>query len=112
MANRFDAQRMAELIGDLQTEIAEVIAARVLQRIRAEVLDLLTQDQHQVDQGRPSSPAEKLLYDRKSAAFALSISPRTLDTLIANKMLSTRRLGKKVMITAGELRRFARADHF
>lgn len=55
---------------------------------------------------------EKLLYDRKSAAFALSISMRALDYLIAKRSLLTRRLGKKVMIPAGELKRFAAADHF
>ena len=54
----------------------------------------------------------KLLYDRKSAAFALSISVRALDYLIAGKQLATRRLGKKVMVPAAELARFARADHY
>ncbi len=54
----------------------------------------------------------KVLYDRKGAAYALSISVRSLDTLVASKKLATRRLGKKVMIPATELNRFARADHF
>ncbi|ADW69072.1 hypothetical protein AciX9_2027 [Granulicella tundricola MP5ACTX9] len=59
------------------------------------------------------SPApQKLLYDRKSAAYVLSISTRSLDWLVSQKQLATRRLGKKVMITHGELVRFARADHF
>jgi hypothetical protein len=53
----------------------------------------------------------KILYDRKSAAFALSISVRSLDYLIANKQLNTRKLGKKIMIPHAELVRFARADH-
>ncbi len=55
---------------------------------------------------------QKILYDRKGAAFALSISVRALDYLIAGKQLTTRRLGKKVMVPASELSRFARADHF
>jgi hypothetical protein len=55
---------------------------------------------------------QKLLYDRRSAAFALSISVRSLDYFIANKKLSTRRIGKKVMVPAAELRRFAASDHF
>jgi hypothetical protein len=53
----------------------------------------------------------KLLYSRKDGAFALSISVRSLDYLIANKQLNTRKLGKKIMIPYGELSRFARADH-
>lgn len=59
-----------------------------------------------------SQPVEKFLYDRKSAAAALSISVRSLDYLLANKALRTRRIGRKVLIPAGELRRFAQADHF
>lgn len=42
----------------------------------------------------------------------LSISVRSLDYLVANKQLGTRRLGKKILIPHGELVRFARADHF
>ena len=57
-------------------------------------------------------PTQKLLYDRKSAAYALSISTRSLDYLIANKQLATRRLGKKVMVSHAELVRFCRGDHF
>jgi hypothetical protein len=56
--------------------------------------------------------ADKLLYDRKSAAYALSISTRSLDYLIAAKKFNTRRIGKKILIPHGELVRFARADHF
>lgn len=55
---------------------------------------------------------KKLLYSRKDAAFALSISTRSLDYLIERGELLTRRLGKKILIPAGELSRFARADHF
>lgn len=55
---------------------------------------------------------QKLLYSRKDAAHALSISVRSLDHLIAKKLLETRRLGKKVLIPHGALVRFSRADHF
>ena len=54
---------------------------------------------------------EKLLYDRRSAADALSISLRSLDYLLAGKQLRFRRIGKKVLVPAAELRRFASADH-
>lgn len=54
---------------------------------------------------------ERLLYPRKDAAFALGISVRSLDYLIADKKLETRRLGKKVLIPRGALVRFAGANH-
>lgn len=55
---------------------------------------------------------EKLLYDRRSAAAALSISIRSLDYLLARGEFRTRRIGKKVLIPRAELTRFAAADHF
>ncbi len=58
-----------------------------------------------------NTPVQKLLYDRKSSAFALSISMRSLDYLLANKRLSTLKLGKKVMVSHGELVRFSRSNH-
>jgi hypothetical protein len=53
----------------------------------------------------------KLLYDRKSAAYALSISIRSLDYLISLKKINTIRLGSKVMVNHGELLKFSRANH-
>lgn len=55
---------------------------------------------------------EKLLYDRKSAAFALSVSPRTIDYGLAAGAFDTRRIGRKVLITAASLKRYAAANHF
>jgi hypothetical protein len=54
---------------------------------------------------------QKLLYDRKSAAFALSISIRSLDYLISLKKINTIRLGSKIMIGHSELVKFSRANH-
>lgn len=54
----------------------------------------------------------KILFDRRSAAFALSISVRSLDYLIAGGQLKTRHVGRKVLIHRSELRRFAQVDHF
>jgi excisionase family DNA binding protein len=54
----------------------------------------------------------RILYDRKAAAQQLSISVRALDRLVANKCINTRRIGSRVLIPYGELKRFARADHF
>jgi len=57
------------------------------------------------------SPVTKILFDRKSAAFALSISTRSLDYLVANRQLETTRLGKKVMFTHNSLMKFSRCNH-
>ena len=54
---------------------------------------------------------DKLLLSRQEAAALLSISQRSLDYLIANKVLIVRRIGSRVLIPATELRRFVRADH-
>ena len=59
----------------------------------------------------PNNLLHKILYDRKSAAFTLSISVRSLDYLIANKRLNTVKLGSKVMIGYGELVKFSRQHH-
>ncbi len=61
--------------------------------------------------GRMSHPVEKLLYSRRDAAEALSLSIRSVDYLITTGRLSTRRVGGKLLIPAGTLRRFAREDH-
>jgi excisionase family DNA binding protein len=60
----------------------------------------------------PTQSIQKLLYDRKSAAIALSISVRTLDYLIARRSFRTTRIGRKILIPSEELRRFARANHY
>jgi excisionase family DNA binding protein len=54
---------------------------------------------------------DKLLLSRQEAAALLSISQRSLDYLIANKVLMTRRIGSRVLIPAHDLHRFARVDH-
>lgn len=59
----------------------------------------------------PDSPIQKILYDRKSAAFALSISTRSLDYLTANRQLEFTRLGKKTMYSHTTLVRFSRSNH-
>jgi hypothetical protein len=57
------------------------------------------------------APDNKLLVSRQEAAHMLSISARGLDYLIANKHLSTRRIGSRVLIPVIELQHFARSDH-
>ncbi len=54
---------------------------------------------------------ERFLVDRRRAAQYLSLSQRSLDYLVANKQLSVRRIGGRVLIPLQELKRFARADH-
>lgn len=54
---------------------------------------------------------EKLLYSRRDAAEALSLSVRSVDYLITTRRLPTRRIGAKILIPAAAVRRFAREDH-
>lgn len=56
---------------------------------------------------QPAPAIEKLLYGRKDAAYALSVSPRTIDRMIANQVLKTRRFGGRVMIPAAEVKAIA-----
>jgi excisionase family DNA binding protein len=56
-------------------------------------------------------PEQKLLVGRCEAAEMLSISERALDYLVANKQISTRRIGTRVLIPTSELRRYSRGDH-
>ena len=55
---------------------------------------------------------EKILYSRRDAAYALSISVRSLDYALARGEFETRRIGRKTLITAGSLKRYAAANHF
>jgi hypothetical protein len=41
----------------------------------------------------------------------LSISPRALDYLLANKQIAVRRIGSRVLIPMTELQKFSRPDH-
>lgn len=54
---------------------------------------------------------ERLLVGRDDAAAMLSISPRAVDYLVANRRLATRRIGSRVLIPTAELRRFSQSDH-
>ena len=49
---------------------------------------------------------------RGNAARQLSISVRSLDYLIAGKLLETRRIGRKVLVTRASLVRFASGNHY
>ena len=52
----------------------------------------------------------KLLLTRHEAALVLSVSVRTLDSLLAQGELSTRRIGRRRLIPRSELERFARRN--
>lgn len=53
----------------------------------------------------------KLMYGKAEAAKMLSICVRTLDNLIANKELTARRVGKRVLIPHQALIQFSKQDH-
>lgn len=49
----------------------------------------------------------KLLYRRDEVAFALGLSVRSIDAMIADRRLTTRRFGRCVLIPAADVRRVA-----
>jgi len=53
----------------------------------------------------------KLLYSKQEAAEMLSVSVRTIDNLILNGELVTRRVGSRVLIPYSSLLQFTRRDH-
>jgi len=52
----------------------------------------------------------KLLYSREETAEALALSVSTIDVLIGRGMLRVRRQGRRVLIPASEIQRFAKRD--
>jgi hypothetical protein len=60
---------------------------------------------------KPVRTEDKILLSRREAATLLSISQRSLDYLIANKTLSLRLIGSRVLLPVRDLQRFAHADH-
>ena len=57
---------------------------------------------------KPEAPRpEKLLYRRQEAAFALGMSVRAIDYMIADQRLTTRRVGRCVVIPARDVLRVA-----
>jgi excisionase family DNA binding protein len=53
----------------------------------------------------------KLLFTKKEAAAALSVSVRTLENYIRLKELVSRKIGKRRLIPRASLEQFARRDH-
>ena len=49
----------------------------------------------------------RLLLSRLEAAYALGISPRKFDYLVAEKAIQVRRIGKRVLVSRAALERFA-----
>ena len=54
---------------------------------------------------------ERLLLDKREAAWVIGVSPRTIDALIANRELSVRRIGRRVLVHRDTLEDFARQNH-
>ncbi len=55
---------------------------------------------------------EKLRYTKKEACYALAISLRSLDYMIASKKIDTRRAGGRVLIPTSEVRRIASMNDY
>lgn len=56
--------------------------------------------------------ATRMRYGRKEAAWKLNLSIRSVDYLIARKVLDTRRDGKRIFITRASLVRYAATNHY
>lgn len=55
----------------------------------------------------PVAGIQKFFYGRVEAAQALALSPRSIDYMIADGRLETRRWGKRVLIPAESVQRMA-----
>jgi excisionase family DNA binding protein len=53
----------------------------------------------------------KLQFSREEAAEMLGVSLRTLDRLIAEKQITVRRIGRRVLITRDTLAQFTKRNH-
>ena len=53
----------------------------------------------------------KLLYTKREAAHLLSLSVRSIDYLITNREIASRRVGKRVLIHGDVIEQFAKRDH-
>jgi excisionase family DNA binding protein len=54
--------------------------------------------------------SEPMLLDKRQAAKSLSISIRTLDSLIKQNIVSVRRVGRRVLISRASLEQFANSN--
>jgi excisionase family DNA binding protein len=54
---------------------------------------------------------DKLAVDTREAARLLSVSPRTIQNYISAKLLPTRKIGRRTVITMKALEGFLRTDH-
>jgi excisionase family DNA binding protein len=56
------------------------------------------------------TPPTRLLYPQADCAVLLGVSERTVRYWIASGILATRRMGKRILVPADELKRFASTD--
>ncbi len=56
---------------------------------------------------KPAQKVDKLLYRRQEAAYALGLSVRSIDAMLADKRLTGRRFGRCVVIPAADVQRVA-----
>jgi hypothetical protein len=93
----------------------EVSAARISTPPDSGGHDLMTPnltDRKRKPPVKATVPANaKLLVGREEAAEILSISVRSVDYLLANKQLSSRRIWSRMLIPMADLQKFVRTDH-
>jgi hypothetical protein len=53
---------------------------------------------------------DKLLYSKRETALILGISVRSVENLIARKLLLSRRVGRRRLVTSASIQQIARQD--
>jgi excisionase family DNA binding protein len=61
--------------------------------------------------GMEKKPFDPILVSVKDAAGLLGVCPRTIQNLVIRKELSTRKLGRRTLLSYRELQSFAKHDH-
>jgi excisionase family DNA binding protein len=59
----------------------------------------------------PKPMYTKLMYTKDECSRLLSVSLRTIENLIANKQLTIRKIGRRVLVPHQVLMQFTRGDH-
>ncbi len=62
--------------------------------------------------GSTATTTLKLAYSKLEAASLLSVSLRTIDNLIAQKEITVRRIGRRVVVPATSLAAILRCDSY
>jgi|SRR5947209_515219 len=54
---------------------------------------------------------DKLLLNKREVAHLLSLSPRTIDNLLRQNLLTARRIGRRTLVMRSSIEQFVRTDY-